>query len=238
VGDRVLLEKAGEIIPYVITVVERGADRVPIEEPTHCPSCGTALVREEGLVALFCPNTFGCPVQRARSIEFFCKRDAMNMEKFGPSLVTQLVETGLVGDVADLFDLTVDKLVDLERMGQKSAVNVINAVQLARQNATLTRLLVGLGMPKIGEVWAHEVALRFGDLATLMGASPDEISNALVGLHGFGEERARAVSDFFADTRHRAVLEKLMARGVSPTEPKTVHEGPLGGVRVCVTGTL
>jgi DNA ligase (NAD+) len=234
----VLLEKAGEIIPYVITVVERGADRIPIEEPTVCPSCGTPLARAEGQVALLCPNTFGCPVQRARSIEFFCKRDAMNMENFGPSLVTQLVDTGLVQDVADLFDLTVEKLVDLERMGQKSAENVIAAVQLAREKATLTRLLVGLGMPKIGEVWAHEVAKRFVDLATLMATPSEQIFTALMDIHGFGEERARAVSEFFADARHRAVLEKLMARGVSPSEPQTVHDGPLGGVRVCVTGTL
>jgi DNA ligase (NAD+) len=238
VGDRVLLEKAGEIIPYVITVVERGADRVPIVEPTQCPSCGTALVRVEGQVALSCPNTFGCPVQRARSIEFFCKRDAMNMENFGPALVTQLVESGRVADVADLFDLTVEKLLGLERMGQKSAENVVAGIAEARQKATLTRLLVGLGMPKIGEVWAHEVALRFGDLATLMATPPPEILAALVQLHGFGEERARAVSDFFADERHRAVLEKLMARGVSPSEPKPTHSGPLAGVRLCVTGTL
>ncbi|MDB4964585.1 MAG: ligase LigA [Myxococcales bacterium] len=238
VGDRVLLEKAGEIIPYVITVVERGADRVVVEEPTHCPSCGTPLMREEGQVALLCPNSFGCPVQRARSIEFFCKRDAMNMENLGPSLVSQLVEHRIVSDVADLFDLTVEKLVELERMGQKSAENVVAAIQLGREKATLTRLLVGLGMPKIGEVWAHEVAKRFGDLATLMATDPEQIFAGLVELHGFGDERARAVSDFLADERHRAVLHKLMARGVSPSEPKTVREGPLGGVRVCVTGTL
>jgi DNA ligase (NAD+) len=238
VGDRVLLEKAGEIIPYVITVVERGQDRVPIVEPTHCPSCGTALARAEGQVALMCPNAFGCPVQRARSIEFFCKRDAMNMENLGPSLVSQLVDTGLVADVADLFDLTVEKLVDLERMGEKSAENVVNAIQQAREKATLTRLLVGLGMPKIGEVWAHEVATRFGDLPSLMATPPEQILAALVELHGFGEERARAVSDFFADGRHRAVLEKLMARGVSPSEPKLERSGPLAGVRICVTGTL
>jgi DNA ligase (NAD+) len=239
VGDRVLLEKAGEIIPYVITVVERGVDRVPIEEPTLCPSCGTALARAEGQVVLLCPNTFGCPVQRARSIEFFCKRDAMNMENFGPSLVTQLVDKGLVADVADLFDLTADKLLDLERMGQKSAENVVAGIAEARQKATLTRLLVGLGMPKIGEVWAHEVARRFGDLKTLMATPPPEILAALVALHGFGDERARAVSEFFADERHRAVLEKLMARGVAPVEPPPpTKEGPLAGIRVCVTGTL
>ena len=240
VGDRVLLEKAGEIIPYVITVVERGPEesRVPVVAPKVCPSCGTTLEREEGQVALFCPNNFGCPEQRARSIEFFCKRDAMNMENFGPSLVAQLVETGLVADVADLFDLTTEKLIGLPRMGEKSAENVVAGIKLAREKATLTRLLVGLGMPKIGEVWAHEVATRFGDLRSLMDTPPDGIFAGLMELHGFGDERARAVSDFLADERHRAVLQKLMARGVSPSEPKTVREGPLGGARVCVTGTL
>ena len=122
-------------------------------------------------------------------------------------------------------------------MGQKSAENVVAGLQQAKEKATLTRLLVGLGMPKIGEVWAHDVAVRFGDLKTLMETPPEQILSSLVELHGFGEERARAVSDFFADERHRAVLGKLMARGVSPSEPKTVREGPLGGVRLCVTGT-
>jgi DNA ligase (NAD+) len=238
VGDRVLIEKAGEIIPYVITVVERGAAREPVVEPTRCPSCGTGLVRQEGQVALYCPNTFGCPVQRARSIEFFCKRDAMNMENLGPALVSQLVERGLVADVADLYDLTVEKLVDLERMGEKSAENVVRAIAASREKATLSRLLIGLGMPGIGEVWARAVAERYGDLASLMAAAPDEIHAALVELHGFGEERARAVAEFFAESRHRAVLGKLMARGVSPREPKIVRTGPLAGVRVCVTGTL
>src|SRR5262249_39760975 len=161
-----LIEKAGEIIPYVITVVERGADRVPIVEPTVCPSCGTALVREEGQVALYCPNTLGCPVQRARAIEFFCKRDAMNIENLRPKLVEQLVERGLIADVADLFDLTVEQLVELERMGQKSAENVVGAIGQAKERATLTRLLIGLGMPGIGEVWAREVAAAYHDLPT------------------------------------------------------------------------
>ncbi|MFI5290409.1 MAG: NAD-dependent DNA ligase LigA, partial [Polyangia bacterium] len=120
VGDRVLIEKAGEIIPYVITVMERAHNRRPIEVPANCPSCGTPLVREEEQVALYCPNTFGCPVQKARSIEFFSQRDAMNIEHLGPSLVAQLVERGLIGDVADLYDLTAEQLVELERVGPKS----------------------------------------------------------------------------------------------------------------------
>jgi DNA ligase (NAD+) len=238
VGDRVLLEKAGEIIPYVISVVERGADRAPIVEPVDCPSCGAPLSREEGQVALRCTNSFACPEQRARAIEFFCKRDAMNLENLGPSLVQQLVDSGLVADVADLFDLTVEKLIGLERVGQKSAENVVAAIAQAKAKATLTRLLIGLGMPKIGEKWAHDIAVHFGDLTTLMTASPTELQTALIKLHGFGDERARAVSEFFADERHRALLQKLIARGVSPSEPKLERTGPLSGVRICVTGTL
>ena len=112
-------------------------------------------------------------MQRARSIEFFCKRDAMNMENLGPSLVTQLVETGLVEDVADLFDLTVEKLIELERMGQKSGgERGRRRSQQAKEKATLTRLLIGLGMPGIGEVWAHAVAERYESLANLDEGRP------------------------------------------------------------------
>jgi DNA ligase (NAD+) len=238
VGDKVLIEKAGEIIPYVITVLERGQARKPIIEPTECPSCGTSLVREEGQVALMCPNTFGCPVQRTRSIEFFCKRDAMNMEHLGPKLVEQLVASGQVSDVADLFDLTVESLVELERMGQKSAENVVRSIALGRERATLSRLLIGLGMPGIGEVWARAVAERFSEFETLLATPPNEIYRALIELHGFGEERARAVERFFAEPRNRHVLEKLRTRGVSPREPKVHKRGPLAGVHICVTGTL
>jgi DNA ligase (NAD+) len=236
VGDRVLIEKAGEIIPYVITVVERGADRKVVEEPALCPSCQTKLIREEGQVALRCPNTFGCPVQRARSIEFFCKRDAMNMENLGPSLVMQLVDQGIVKDVADLYDLTVEKLIDLERMGKKSAENVVNAIKLSREKATLSRLLTGLGIPGIGEVWAQKVAQRYESLVNLMKAT--EIEKDLMAVHGFGEERAGDVAKFLMEPRNRAVLQKLIDRGVSPVEPKIERNGPLAGVRVCVTGTL
>lgn len=238
VGDTVLIEKAGEIIPYVLTVLERGADREPVTEPTVCPSCQTELIREEGQVALLCPNIFGCPVQRARSIEFFCKRDAMNIENLGPKLVEQMCERGLVADVADLYDVTVEQLVELERVGEKSAQNVVGAIQKSKETATLSRLLTGLGMPGIGEVWAQAIAQTFRTFEALLAVTPDELFAKLLAVHGFGDERASAVRDFFADARHRAVLDKLVARGVSPSEPIVVREGPLGGLRFCITGTL
>ena len=239
INDRVLIEKAGEIIPYVITVMERATDRQPIVEPTDCPSCGSKLVREEGQVALLCVNRFGCPVQRARSIEFFAKRDAMNIENLGPSTVYQLCDKGLISDVADLYDLTVEQLVELERMGQKSAENVVQNIAKSKQTATLTRLLIGLGMPGIGEVWARAVAERYRELPPLMAAAASgELHAALLALHGFGDERAREIVDFLAEPRNREVLEKLIARGVSPIEPVVERSGPLAGIRICVTGTL
>jgi DNA ligase (NAD+) len=175
-------------------------------------------------------------VQRARSIEFFCKRDAMNMENLGPSLVAQLVDTGIVADVADLYDLTVEKLIDLERMGKKSAENVVTSIQQSKEKATLSRLMTGLGIPGIGEVWAQKVAQRYGSLAEVMAAT--EIEKDLLGVHGFGEERAGDVARFLTEPRNRAVLQKLIDRGVSPVEPTVERSGPLAGVRGCVTGTL
>ncbi len=236
VGDQVLIEKAGEIIPYVIMVTSRGQDRVPIVEPSVCPSCGTALLREDGEVALRCPNTLGCPEQRTRAIEFFCTRDAMNIENVGQKLVEQLVEAGLVSDVAELFDLTAAQLESLDRVGKKSAEAVVASIDKAKQNATLTRLLVGLGIPKIGEVWANAIAERYESLEALLAASPAEVKAALLALHGWGEERANAVAAFLE--AGRPLLDKLVARGVSPTEPKPVSTGPLAGLSFCVTGTL
>jgi DNA ligase (NAD+) len=241
VGDKVLIEKAGEIIPYVLTVTERGPHRKPIEEPTVCPSCATPLVRDEGEVVLRCPNVYGCPEQRARSIEYFCSRDAMNVDSVGPKLVVQLLKDGLIRDVADLFTLEKTQLENLERMGEKSAENVISSIQRAKANATLTRLITALGIPKIGEVWAHAVAERYETLPALLAADPTpggEIDQALQALHGFGAERAAAVIGFLREPRSRQLLERLVERGVSPIEPKAAGTGPLAGISICVTGTL
>ena len=236
VGDQVLIEKAGEIIPYVIMVTARGADRVPISEPSVCPSCGAGLLREDGEVALRCPNTLGCPEQRTRAIEFFCTRDAMNIENVGQKLVEQIVAAGFVRDVADLFDLTAEQLESLDRVGKKSAEAVLASIEKAKQQATLTRLLVGLGIPKIGEVWARSLAERYESLDALLAATPADVKAALLALHGWGEERANVVAAFLETGR--PLLDRLVARGVSPTEPKLVRTGPLAGLSFCVTGTL
>src|SRR5262249_21658371 len=150
-GDRVLLEKAGEIIPQILGVTDKG-EGPPFTQPVRCPSCDAELVREEGRVALMCPNRLACPAQQLGAIEFFASRGQMNIDGLGEKVIAQLVETGLVHDVADLFILTADQLEKLERFGKLSAGNVIAAIAKSRADATFARLLAALGIPNLGGV--------------------------------------------------------------------------------------
>jgi DNA ligase (NAD+) len=241
IGDFVLVEKAGEIIPQVVAVIteRRRGDEQPIEPPAACPSCHAGLVRRAGEVALRCPNQLGCPAQLREALEFFASRDAMDIENLGPKLVEQLVDTGLVHDVADLFDLTVARLLPLERMAEKSAENIVAAVARSRARATLARLLTGLGIPLVGTVAARAIAQRYGSLTTMMAIEPPaRFAEELLAVPGVGEKIAQAVADFFTEPRNRLVLEKLLARGVAPVEPQPVARGPLAGKAIGVTGTL
>jgi DNA ligase (NAD+) len=243
VGDYVLVEKAGEIIPQIVAVLKerragREAELSPISAPTACPECNSPLVRRPGEVALLCPSR-ACPAKLREATQFFCHRDAMNLDGFGGKLVDALVRAGLVKDVSDLFTLREEDLLKLPRLAKKSAENLLKAVEKARSEATLSRLLTGLGIPHIGWVWAQKIAERFRSLEALMAATPDEVFAALAGLHGFGEERAGAVRDYLADPESRALLERLRSRGISPLEPETTAtSGALSGKSVCVTGTL
>ncbi|MSP63872.1 MAG: NAD-dependent DNA ligase LigA [Myxococcales bacterium] len=239
VGDLVLVEKAGEIIPQVLAVIltQRPEGAPPTVPPTACPSCGHPLARREGEVALRCENRIGCPAQLREAIDFFAHRSAMNIENLGPKLVEQLTLRGLVKDVADLYALTAEQLIELERLGEKSAEGLIAGIARSR-GASLKRLLVGLGIPLIGEVAATAVADHFGSLAALMEQAQEAIALSLLGVAGFGEERASAVAAFFADPSHRAVLSRLREAGVDPVEHRRQASGPLAGKSVCVTGTL
>ncbi|MFO0572666.1 MAG: NAD-dependent DNA ligase LigA [Polyangia bacterium] len=240
IGDYVLVEKAGEIIPQIVTVLKerRTADaHRAIEVPTHCPECKTELVRRPGEVALLCPSRT-CPAKLREAIQFFCNRDAMNLDGFGEKLVDALVRAGLVKDVSELFKLSEAELLKLPRLAKKSADNLLQSVERAKREATLSRLLTGLGIPHIGWVWAQKIAERFRSLAALMAATPDEVFAALCGLHGFGEERAGAVRDYLADPENRALLERLRGLGLDPVEPESATGGVLCGKTLCVTGTL
>jgi len=247
IGDRVTVEKAGEIIPQVIAVDTgaRTGDETPIAVPTVCPSCGSVLVRREDEVALRCENK-RCPDQRWRAIQFFAHRGALNIEGVGEVLAEELVRKRLVEDAADLFGLTLETLVPsdktagvprLERMAKKSAENLLAALAKAKTDATLSRLLIGLGIPHVGSVAARAMAERFGSLSALMDATPESRRATILSIDGVGEVIADAMDAYFADEDNRRLLAKLIAHGVSPVEPVAGSaEGPLAGKRVCVTG--
>ncbi len=241
-GDRVLIEKAGEIIPQVLGVTERAAT-ARWTAPAACPSCGAALERSEDRVVLACANRLGCPAQRLAAIEFFAGRGQMNIDGLGEKLVAQLVDAGLVTDVADLFDLTVEPLAGLDRMGEQSAKNLVAALAAARGQATFGRLLAALGIAHVGGVLARPIAARYGSLSRLLAAADattsEELVAQLVEIEGVGEVIAVAVDRFLRDPHARAVMDKLVARGVDPAEPVAAPAtGPLAGKTFVVTGTL
>jgi DNA ligase (NAD+) len=244
IGDDVLVEKAGEIIPQIVMVVKerrqgRESELVPIVPPTVCPECGDTLVRHPGEVALRCPGTRPCPRQLREALVFFCHRDAMDIENLGPKLVAELVGRGLVKDLADIYDLPLEQLLSLPRMAQKSADNVLLAINKSRSEATLSRFITALGIPQIGEVWAQKVAATYRSLQALLDAPPGEVFEKLASQHGFGAERAGAVRDYLADPKNRGLLAKFIDRGVSPVEPEShATSGALAGKSVCITGTL
>ena len=247
VGDRVSIQKAGEIIPQVLAVEARSrpAGTEPFEMPKECPVCGTRVVsrvREEGKPELEatvrCPNR-QCPAQVQGRILYFASRPAMAIDHLGESLVDQLVTKGLVNDVADLYDLSNEHVAGLERMGKKSATNVIASIQASRER-TLDRLVGGLGIPQIGQVAGRQVAQVAGTLATLLAWSDEEVREHVSGIHGFGAKMVECVALFVRDDAERAVLQKLLDRDVSRPQPREVvaTEGPLLGKSFCVTGVL
>lgn len=243
VGDRVLLEKAGEIIPQVLGVTEKGEGE-RFTAPTDCPSCKTALIREEGKVVLICPNRLGCPDQLQAAIEFFGSRGQMNIDGLGEKLVTQLIAAKLIGDVADIFDLTTEPLEKLERFGKLSAQNLVAAIAKAKKDATFSRLLSALGIAHVGGVVAKLIAARYLTLSALRTAAgaktSEELVTELCEIEGIGEIIAVAVDRFLRDEHAKVVLDKLAARGVDPQEPvaERATEGPLVGKSLVVTGTL
>jgi DNA ligase (NAD+) len=250
IGDRVVVEKAGEIIPQVVEVqiASRTGDEAPVDPPTHCPSCHSPLVRRAGEVALRCQNR-ACPDQRWKALQFFCARGAMNIEGIGEVLAEELVRKGLVEDVADLFDLTLEKLVPpagdggavrIDRMAKKSAENLVAAIARAREQATLSRLLIGLGIPHVGAVAAREIAARFGVSEALFAAPLGAVRETVAAIDGVGPVIADALASYLADETNLRLLTRLRARGLSPHEPvqSGVTDGPLAGKRVCVTGKL
>lgn len=248
VGDRVYIAKAGEIIPQVVAVdaAARTGSETPFVMPDKCPECGTkveARLREEdrpelGVEATVrCPNR-GCPAQLKAAVHYFTRRFAMDVDRLGISLIEQLVDSGLVRDVADLYRLTVTQITELERMGDKSAKNVIESIERSRER-TLDRLLCGLGIPQIGQVAAKQLAEAAGSLETLLGWSDDEAREHVGGIRGFGPKMVDSVVEFLRDDTSRHLMQKLRELGVGRPQPReAVVVGALTGSSFCVTGVL
>ena len=240
VGDRVSIEKAGEIIPQVVgvDVDARRGDEKAWSMPDHCPVCGSAVAEQEGEVAVWCPNA-QCPAVVKGKIIHFSRRFAMDIDGLGESLVDQLVDGGLIRDVADLYDLEVAGVTALERMGDKSAQNLIDAIAGSKARA-LERLITGVGIEHVGQVAARQLAEAAGDLGTLVGWSPEDVETIVDAIAGFGPKMVASVKGFLADETSHALLQKLLARGVSTRQPvaAVAPSGPLSGLSFCVTGVL
>jgi len=241
-GDRVLLQKAGEIIPEILGVTEKGPGPA-FEVPTECPCCGTKLEREAGRVVWICPNHEHCTDQQTDWIEFFASRKQMNIDGLGEKVVRQLVASGLVADVADLFVLTWEQVAELERFAAPSAKNLIVAIAKAKQEATFSRLLSALGIDLVGTVLAKPIAAKYGKLSVLRAAAREESSAELVAeldaIEGIGPAVAESVDEFLRTPWIIKILDKLAERGIDPEEPVVAaSQGPLSGKTLVVTGTL
>ncbi len=241
IGDTVIIEKAGEVIPAVIGVVKekrpRDAKEFDFFKHIHgkCPACGGPIARDPEFVAWRCEN-IACPAQLKRTIGHFAARNAMDIEGCGEVLVNQLVDKNLVHDVADLYSLTLEQLADLERMAEKSAANVVTAIAESK-NRELWRLIHGLGILHVGEGAARKLADHFQDLGALANASMDDLQLA----EDVGPVMAQSIRDFFDNPRNQAVIEKLRKAGLKLKEkapPKAAATGPFAGKTVVVTGTL
>ncbi|HSW45833.1 MAG TPA: NAD-dependent DNA ligase LigA [Phycisphaerae bacterium] len=238
VGDMVYVEKAGEIIPQVVEVdtKARGKGTKPIKPPSECPECGSPTERDEGGVFLRCVEP-ACPAQIKERLRYFCGRDQMDIEGVGTVLAEQLVDSGLVREFADLYRLADrrDKLIDLERMGEKSADNLLAAIEESKQRP-LSRVLAALNIQHVGVNTAALLAGHFGSMEALTEADAE----ALQEVEGIGPEVAQSIHSFFHRKAGRHTVDALRKVGANMTEPKRGRTGPqpFAGKTIVVTGTL
>lgn len=235
VGDRVLVKRAGDVIPQIVgPVADKRTGRESVwQMPASCPSCGTPAIREEGEAAVYCPNV-ACPGRRLEGLVHFASRGAMDIRGLSYARISQLVEHALIHDAADLYDLKPDQLVQLEGYAAKSAASVVEAIAASRERP-LSRLLYGLGIRHVGEIAAQLLARHFGTMDSLIAAPVEDIAQ----VRGIGDVIAQAARDFLDSTSGRQLVERLGARKLNLTEPRgTVAGGALSGKTAVITGTL
>ena len=235
IGDTVTVQKAGDIIPEVVCAhpeLRDGSER-PFRMPEKCPSCGEAVMRDEDEgAAVRCTNS-ACPAQLSRGIEHFASKDAMNIEGLGPQLVELLLREGLIHDAADLYTLTPEVLSPLERMGEKSAANLVAAIGRSKE-AGLERLIYALGIRSIGQVAAASLAARFGNLEALFSATAEE----LLAIDDFGQITTDYVLNYFSHPQNIELCRRLMAVGVRTEASFVPTNDNLSGLTFVLTGTL
>ena len=235
-GDFVYIEKGGDIIPKVVEVVlsKRDKNSISTAIPKFCPDCRTKLIRNEGEVAIRCPN-IQCPAQITRRIEHFASRSAMDIEGMGTSLVELLIKEDLINDIADIYSLKADKIENLERMGKKSATNLINSIEKSKSQ-DLYRFIFALGIPFIGVNAAKILSNYFGSLESLQSA----LLNELMDIEGIGDKMAQSIVDFFKKDKNIELLNRLRDAGVKPKTPekKLEQNQILKGKTFVITGTL
>ncbi len=236
VGDMVYVRKAGDIIPEVVRVEteDRTKDAVPFEMPKTCPECGFPVVREESEAAVRCVNEFSCPAQIRRGIEHFVSKTAMDIDGLGPKVVEQLLKEGLIQDIADLYTLTYEELIPLERMGEKSVENLLHSIAESKKRP-LHSLLAALGIPLIGVRAGALLAEHFLTLENLEEATAEELS----ALPEIGDKMAESIVSFFQNERNHDIIERLKNCGINMTEETEEKKSlRLEGKTFVLTGTL
>jgi len=237
VGDSVVVEKAGEIIPAIVRVLvdQRPADSTPFQYPSECPACGSPVERLPGEAAHRCPNAYSCPPQVRRKIQFFASRPCLDIEGLGEAVVNQLVEQGLVDTIPDLFNLSKEQLLQLDKFGDKSAENLLAALEESKSRE-LWRLIHGLGIPHVGAAAAKLLAKRYASIEKLSKASTEELET----IDGVGSIVAAAIRGYFDEEKNQTLLHRLKEAGLRWEEEADISakETALSGKTFVLTGTL
>lgn len=241
IGDAIVVQKAGDIIPEVVRVLieRRKGDEPPYAMPSHCPACDSQLIRPEGEVVIRCVNS-ACPAQLVEGLVHFASRNAMDIEGLGPALVVQLVANDLVRDAADLYGLVAERVADLDRMAAKSAQNLIEALEKSKGRG-MARLLFALGIRHVGAGVARSLADHFGSMQVLIQQATEGDSEALEAVPDIGPKIAASLREYWSQKPNRQLIERLDAAGVRLTEPDRESagaDGILAGKRVVITGSL
>lgn len=234
IGDTVIVQKAGDIIPEIVGSVKKKRDgsETVYRMPTHCPSCGEAVVRDESMSAVRCVNP-DCPAQRARQIEHFASKAAMGIDGLGPQIVELLLSNGIIRDCADLYSIRAEQIKELDRMGEKSAENLVASIERSKK-AGLERLIYALGIRQVGEIAAAEISRQIGSIEGFFDISAERLRE----MKDVGAITAESIREYFSRQSTRELIDRLKASGVSTEPAMKAQSTKLSGLTFVLTGTL